>query len=481
MGITVSPHFFNLEDNTQSIEIVSHAPEKCTLQWYLYNPSGNLQAQCFLTEGGRRTTVIAPGTSAAYGVSGEKPAAGQWTLWVVCLSYAAMRQESAAWSLDIACGTGAGKVPEEKPSFTWMDSEGKLSGEYLKRNYDTAMSWYGGDFHIHTDCSDGKMPPSRIKREAERLGLHFFAITEHNFFHTGWIDDSRPVIPGMELTLEQGHFNIFAPSALPMSREDFWHEISPGELPEILLKKFHESGAVISVNHPFMSPWEVRDPGLDISMLDAMEIICDPTWNTSSDSAEKALKAFGILWDHGIRVTGIGGSDIHNPPEVCYDGSDTPGRIGFPTTWVLSGGLSVSSLLEALKEQNVYVSEGFMLDVSAVCPEGIYPIGSRLPDVNQGEIRFEIRLTDKGANMPYPLKSYRIEIVENGGVKESADIGNEGRLGFTRRWDNGYHWLRIDIRDEAGRLCGFTNPFYKGVREKEKMTWGKLLELTGKT
>lgn len=343
-----------------------------------------------------------------------------------------------------------------------------------KRIYNPARAWYRGDFHVHTACSDGKMPPSRVKQEAERRGLDFFAITEHNFFHTGLAGDAMPVISGMELTLEQGHFNIFVGEGLPLLPEGLRNGMiqlqgSPGGF----LKEYRASGAVVSVNHPFMVPWEVRDPDLDLSLLDAMEIICDPTWGTSAASAEKALKAFGILWDRGFRVTGLGGSDIHNPPEEPYEGSNAPGLIGLPSTWVLAEELSTAALLKAVTQRRVCVATDFRLEVFARCAAGEYPPGSRLPlRGGDSDVSVFVSVTDTGG-------TYRAEIVEDGMIKETAFVSGEPWVCFNRRWGKGCHWLRVDIRDAAGRLCGFANPFYSGDRKIEKTTWGELVELVG--
>ncbi len=468
-GLSVSPLFFELEAGVTYLSVQAAVSENSILQWYLYNPSGCLHGQGFhMGRGG--TAVMAPGRRIPYGASGGRLDAGAWVIWAVCLSSGEAGQGNA-WTLDITCGFDASGLsePEDAPAFSWLDSGGNIDGGYLRKSFRSAQAWYRGDFHVHTTCSDGKMPPSRINREAQGQALDFFAITDHNFFHTGWTDDSIPVIPGMELTLKEGHFNLFYDGTPPMFKQDFWRNMTGNaDFAEILSKAAGE--AVISVNHPFMPPWEVRDGSLDASLPDAMEIICDPAWSTAAEAAEKALKAFGILWNRGIRIAGIGGSDLHHPPEEPYEGSGIPIRIGLPTTWVLAEELSVAALLKGLSEHRVYVSMDFKLDVFAEYLGVLYPIGSYIPVADDNAISFAFYLSNSD-------KPYSAELVENGVITERFTVDGHQPVCFTRKWNGGYHWLRMDIRDAEGRLCGFTNPFYSGEKETEKTTWGNLVEL----
>ncbi|MCY6484689.1 PHP domain-containing protein [Clostridium aestuarii] len=63
-----------------------------------------------------------------------------------------------------------------------------------------------GDFHNHTNASDGKLSPAKLVELAKKEGLHIIAITDHD--NTNGIDNalkkgkeiSLKVIPGIELT-----------------------------------------------------------------------------------------------------------------------------------------------------------------------------------------------------------------------------------------------------------------------------------------
>lgn len=45
--------------------------------------------------------------------------------------------------------------------------------------------WYRGDFHVHTNASDGAYPPSLVAGIAKAEGLDFVAITDHNTIDVG--------------------------------------------------------------------------------------------------------------------------------------------------------------------------------------------------------------------------------------------------------------------------------------------------------
>jgi hypothetical protein len=475
--LTESSYRFTLTGQTQYLRIDACVLGESTLKWYLYNPSGCLQGQAICQGNNQKVWNYSPDDAIPYGAFQNQLDSGEWIIQL--LYYCSNGEAVLPWTLTVSAGMKDDieyLQTEDTLGFIWMDSHGVVSRDYLLSNSgQSLLAWYKGDLHVHSTSSDGKMSPSQLLHEAKNRHIDFFAITEHNFFHTGWADDSMPVIPGMELTLEQGHFNLFIPSILPQYRIEFWQEIHSGnDILNTILKKFREHGAIVSVNHPLMEPWQVNDPNLDLSLIDAMEIICDPTWHTSPQSSEQALKAFNILWDHGIKITGVGGSDLHNKPNVPYSGNNIAPHLALPATYLLSDGLSVQSLMDAIMEHHVYVTLGFQVTVTAEYSGKIYQIGSGLPVMEEDEIIFRVSLC-------HTDQPYRVEIVENEGLIETIPLDSKLSAEFRRRWNSDYHWLRIDIRDKSGNLCGFTNPFYTQSLITSKMSWGNLVELVEKT
>ena len=70
--------------------------------------------------------------------------------------------------------------------------------------------WYCGDFHTHTHASDGIYPADILAGIAKAEGLDFIAITDHNTIAgLQELSDNLDflVIPGLEITFNNGHFN----------------------------------------------------------------------------------------------------------------------------------------------------------------------------------------------------------------------------------------------------------------------------------
>jgi Predicted metal-dependent phosphoesterases (PHP family) len=480
---------FELAEPPENLAIRTRTRAGAFLNWFLYSPAGRLFGQACLIEEREKVWFVSRGKALPYGVFRDEPGAGSWSLLLICVD-AGEQNSGAPWTLEITTeadgGLLFGKPPEERPAFYWMDDSGRVSRDYLLSVKRAERGWYKGDFHLHTDCSDGMMPPAQLQREAAVHALDFFAITDHNFFHTGWADDSIPVIPGLELTLDDGHINLFAPHELPeqltMPEQLAMPEqlMTPQEPADgaysinALIGAFRKSGALASVNHPFMEPWQVKNGELDLSLVNAIEVICDPTWKSAPQASEKAIAAFTVLWDQGIQLTGIGGSDLHNAPDRPYEGNETAPVIGLPATYLYAEALSIDALKTALLAHSAYVACGFRLELRAVRGGTSYPIGSRIPCDGNDEIAFTFALKDAG-------RPYTAQIVENGGKITPLSLDGNGSASFTRRWEDGYHWLRVDLRDDSGTLCGFTNPFYTGAREASKLLWRNLVELMPET
>ena len=65
--------------------------------------------------------------------------------------------------------------------------------------------WYRGELHCHSQHSDGDSPPTDLIAEAQKLGLDFLAITDHNnISHLAVLARQNPsnlvLIPGFEVT-----------------------------------------------------------------------------------------------------------------------------------------------------------------------------------------------------------------------------------------------------------------------------------------
>lgn len=314
-------------------------------------------------------------------------------------------------------------------------------------------SWYSGDFHTHTIYSDGKLTREENLVMANSRDLDFFAPTEHNVFHQTWPDSNILIIPGMEFTGNLGHFNILFAEI---------DSLKVGELGTFNEKKAfvktldnYEDKGIISLNHPFLAPWELRIEDYDLSKITSMEIINDPTYEDNIIANEKALKAWSLMLNDGYKVVGIGGSDSHNYPQEAYENSLYPSLIGDPKTWIYAKSLSKQSLKEAFLAGKVSVSREDLIEVKEENGRFIAKVGRD----------------------SYHKSSLKIQwIVKGKVVKES--VGSSDSFIFDPGED--YTYLRIDVRDEDDLLYGFTNPIFFNEDKKpdhKLKTWNDILDV----
>ncbi|MDD5368873.1 MAG: CehA/McbA family metallohydrolase [Anaerolineaceae bacterium] len=211
-----------------------------------------------------------------------------------------------------------------------------------------------GDLHTHTLASDGVLTAEELGRHAQRHGLDFLAITDHNQMVSA---DSLPqapgltLIPGVEWTHYQGHANFLGVDR-PYDAPFF-----ANTLEEIgaRFRSARERGALITVNHPFQ-----EGCGFQFD-LNSLPFDCLEIWN--GPMRESNLQAAG-LWQSllaaGKKVPISGGSDYHR---------DSPFQmLGGPTTCVYAMSSGPSDILSALKQGHAYLTfapNGPMLELSA--------------------------------------------------------------------------------------------------------------------
>ncbi len=200
------------------------------------------------------------------------------------------------------------------------------------------MRWLAGDLHTHTVHSDGIMSVPELARFAAGRGLDFLAVTDHNTVsHHAELPAASAahgvtLVPGQEVTTEQGHANAFGDIG--------WIDFR--EPPDEWLAATERDGGLLSVNHPYgghvswTAPMKRRPPLLEVWHWSWL----DPHWTTPL--------AWWQAWDPD--AIAIGGSDWHRP------GSDAPP--GSPTTWVLTEGPDSAAVLAGLAAGRVAISAG---------------------------------------------------------------------------------------------------------------------------
>lgn len=193
--------------------------------------------------------------------------------------------------------------------------------------------WLAGDLHTHTVHSDGALTPAALACLAAGRGLDFLAVTDHNSVahhaelpaagaHAGIL-----LLPGQEVTTDEGHANALGPLPWIDFREhtDTW------------LATAEAGGGLLSLNHPVAGVHGWRRPlGQRSPLVEA--------WHSSWDRRDPAP----LAWWSAQGGVAIGGSDFHHVGE--------DGLPGEPTTWVEADDLAADAILAALRDGRVAIS-----------------------------------------------------------------------------------------------------------------------------
>ena len=324
-----------------------------------------------------------------------------------------------------------------------------------------APRWLKGDFHAHTEYSDGVLSPSEFLRQAEREEMDFFAITDHNHWTFPEFDRTDvTVIAGVEVTMEYGHFNVFSEDGLepewmaqlprPWALRD---DSTPPGASEELLAAVAASGLRASINHPMQFPWEWMDDATPLASLQYLEIWNDPTWPENKLANPAALDMWTRWLNAGSRVTALGGSDFHTPDtNERFDGRMVPGhRVGVPCTYVLSEN-DPSSILEAIDQRRAYVTVGPVVTFEVTSGAEVFGVGADLGALD-GPVHVEA-----SAVAPEWLT---MQLVANGVVIDEST--SQDRVGISHDVElAGSGWLRVDVRSRDGEFLAVTNPVYYG-------------------
>lgn len=357
--------------------------------------------------------------------------------------------------------------------------EGSGPNGFADQALEKTARWYRGDLHMHTGHSDGRCssqsgkevpcPAFLTLQAAAARGLDFVAVTDHNT--TSHFDDMRELqpyfdrlllIPGREITTFQGHANVFGVTDFI----DF--RVGSQSVPQMndLLKKFSNSGAIVSINHPALPSGEScmgcgwhPDPRTDMRLVSSIEAVNGgiPEGRFSGISFwEKQLNA-------GFRPTAIGGSDNHRP-ELA---PEKAGSVGSPTTVVYARELSVSGILEGIEAGHVFIdltgSSDRLLELSALSGGHSAVAGDALT-VPSGVL---VQLT---AHILGCQRSSAVLVVDGHTDLSLPPLElkeNDAKAEFSWISDGKAHWLRVEARAPDSKLQLLSNPIYLNYQNRE--------------
>jgi hypothetical protein len=220
--------------------------------------------------------------------------------------------------------------------------------------------WYAGDFHVHSIESGDALPPlDEIAQFARAKGLDFVEISDHNtvsqldFFNDAQSRSADLLfLPGIEYTTYAGHANAVGATK--------WvdHKIGlPGVTIEGAAQAVADQGALFSINHPVLDIGDLCigcawKHDLPASAVHAVEIATGGFEQSGFLFDEPAIAFWDALCATGRHVAAIGGSDDHR---AGVDLGSFQSPIGDPTTMVYAEELSVSAIIEGVRNGRTVV------------------------------------------------------------------------------------------------------------------------------
>ncbi len=295
--------------------------------------------------------------------------------------------------------------------------------------------WVKGDFHSHSNHSDGSLSIEELVQNAIDRKLDFIFLTDHNKI-SGWEtaqNEKFPLLPGIELSTFWGHFTAFG-----VTKYIDWSKIDPykgiGEVSDLV----HNQGGLFCVAHPFT----IGDPvctgcrlimDVDWNSVDALEIWAG-TFNRRRHENTEALKLWRNLLNQGYKIVGIGSTDVHSLQDINPD---------VPMTYVWLEELTLENILRSVKEGRVYITRE---------PEVEFKI-------NTAKIGDTIDISDAPFILSYSIsKDADLKIIYNGEETKSIKNTSYGEIPLDLD-EPGYIYLEFWKREE---LIALTNPIFIG-------------------
>lgn len=331
-------------------------------------------------------------------------------------------------------------------------------------------AWYSGDFHAHTNASpDGEYPPMIVAAIARAEGLDFVSITDHNTINglSKFNPDlDFPIIPGMEVTLDKGHFNVFGIGESQGWVEDIGENTSEIPLPfrfssvTELMELTAGEGLLNSINHPLLHPWHWRFQETDLHFVHCVELWNDLYWPGNLFANPKTVDLWTAWLNAGHRVTAIGGSDYHYPPKP--EQGLTGERLSQPTTHVFAENLSAPAILEGLRKSRVYITKGPKVEFSAHLNGTCYMVGDVLRN-QAGNLDFTVSIDDGPDHII-------AQLVRNGeiiasqhipGPQASIEIRDQAVIDHTS-------WYRLEVLDKNWEVLAITNPIFLNIQDNDR-------------
>lgn len=459
------------------IEIQAITKLDCLFYMWIFDSNGVLRVQHLLKNTKEELVVSDNAKNCSKGVYPGEIVSGKWKI----VLFTEKSDKYIEYRLKIKLNKEVYTEKYEKDY--WVDYEKENSMLSLNtyewsKKFCNEKKWYRGDFHTHSNLSDGKMNSEMYINTAKSMKLDFAVSTEHNILPTGWCKSNDIlVIPGTEVTLKDGHFNIFGLDKFLDFKFDDSYE---GMIMRILKEQHKNKRTICSINHPVLEFWKWKFYNVEIKYIDTWEICNDPTYYLAKESNDIAIKLLDILWNDGYRIWGVGGSDSHLLPSETYDNSKDPSIIGDPCTYVYSDNLSAESILNSVQLGNVYVARGLELEINIYNDEIRYLPGNEI-NINDDKIsvQYGIKVSEnywQNSNGIVPLEKEKLKalLIVNGKVVEEKSIKDKEIIFETEWKKNEFKYIRVEIRTLENEFRAYINPIYHGIKVPEIKTFKEL-------
>lgn len=461
-------------------------PEGCSYIGFvvLRDETGAIRLQKLLGYGAQKLAVGTEGTHTAIGGVPGRILPGEWKIYFGIFTETVKQQlGDKTIVLETVVTDEISEITEPIGKWIWVE-EGSfhISPEKYDWNqiYQAETRWYKGDFHTHTRLSDGKETIRNAMKKAKDMEMDFYVPTEHNLMHTGWCDTDLCILPGIEITTEDGHFNLFGITEMP---EKLLEIVMYNGTPQMekyvegTIKEANKKGWIVSLNHPFLTVWKWKYGKTSLEDFQCVEIVNDPTYQDAPPSNDQAICFLDELWKDGHKIWGVGGSDSHNLIEERYEGADLPSIAGDPGTYVFCEGLSPKNLMEQVRKGHMCVTR-FCKIIPQITVEGkeylpgdeITENGENIVLIYEAQIkglkeRPKVFLVKNGEKLP--VKVYE---------KPSGDYYIKEEIELN---DQTWNWVRLEVRQRQGAFLGYVNPVYCGAMDSACSTIEEIWEKMG--
>ncbi len=302
-----------------------------------------------------------------------------------------------------------------------------------------SKKWYKGDMHTHTNHSDGLFSIEKAVNYAKDTGLDFIALTDHNTYSQNYLMpayEDFTLLPGVELTTSKGHVNFIGLNeCFKAFRYDSFESL------QAMFEEGYSKGAFISINHPFIGDkWRW---GFEDLKFHSIEI-----WNGTPLSRNlSALKWWQDMLSTGHKITGTGGSDIHEHGKQRWYGQGM-------------------TYIQALSNNRRHLHQGLLR--GRVCVAS-HPLASQVFfTIDTFEIGDTIIITDpsKAVNLMcelYLLTDCRLKVYGSNGLIHKVDLdSNTAHYDISLPSTSLFYRLELWRTDENGEesFPFFTNPIY---------------------